>query len=245
MAKDGAISIYRPPEAEIRRANQVRERILENVAAQQRSDAQSERRMMQIGNDARLVQSRRWWMIFLSRKTRKPFASFNRWLSEDCMGVCRSTVYKAILAATHLKELPPAALEELGHEKSYLLATLRRDSPTRYDSLLKTVLASPDLRVEDVKALVVNAMGNGDQSGGERWVSIEFLLRESDAQLVKQALAVQQAMQPAAQPDSEYALGVHLKAICSEFLTGSEAEKVWKKLDKAGAFSGSGFKLED
>ena len=237
-------SVYRPTAEDIRRANEVRERIRRNVEEQLKADRDTEGRMMAIGRDAMLVRDRKMWLLFRSRKTRKPFHSFHHWLSEDCMGLGRSTVYDAILASQYLVPLPAKTLEELGKSKCYELARVKRDMPSEFKPLMKAVMARPELSVRDVQTMVTSALaGQSYNSGG--WERMEIALRAADMAVVRQALIVAGVEHPVKQPDTPFAVGAQLKAICEEYLSGEEQRSIWKKLDKAGAFTGSRFKLEE
>jgi hypothetical protein len=240
-------SVYRPTPEEKRKASRLREEFIGLVAEHQQAMLSAERRMMRMGQLAQQIQDGRLWLFWTSKATGRPYRSFDEFLKDAGLGKDRSIVYDAITAAKQLKDLRPSTLEKLGKSKCYELARVRREAPRHFRPVLRTLLEKPELTVKQTKDIAATAIANPNSNEGtkERWVNMEFLLRDSDAQVVKQALAVCQTLNTLADPDSDYTLGRHLKLICENYLTDEDARRTWKQLDKAGAFTGSSFRLED
>ncbi|MCI0626024.1 MAG: hypothetical protein L0387_31010 [Acidobacteria bacterium] len=250
LSKRRKSSVYSPSEAEVKKANAAKDELFELAAEHRQAMLSAERRMMRMGELALKIQQRKWWLL-LKRKDGKPYHSFDQLIQELKLdGMSYRSVYNAMDAAKQLSDMRPSTLETLGKSKCYELARVKREAPRQFRPVLRALLEKPEMSVREVKNIAATAIAspnpnpNGNGGPKERWVNMEFILRDSDAQVVKQALAVAQAMDPERHAESEYTLGRHLRRICDEFLLGGEQQQVWRNLDQAGAFSGAAFKLE-
>ena len=236
-------SIYKPTKADFERARVVREEFRSAARKKLELAKEDDKCTVALGRSAYEMQKEKYWLLLKARNG-KPFQSFEHWMREDGFGIHRTTILDAILVIKQFKGVPSKVMDEIGSSKCEELARVKRDRPDKFNAVLKMVREAPDMTFKEVRDLATTVVANKDGGALTRWTRMEFALREEDAAVVRQALIVAGVEHPIANADTPYALGAQLKSICDEYLTGEDQIRIWKKLDAAGAFTGTRFKLE-
>ena len=77
------------------------------------------------------------------------------------------------------------------------------------------------------------------------YIRLEVAIKVEDEKYIRQALAVMQTLEAVKNPESATGRGLHLVALCQNYLSGPQETHVLKQLEEAGAFNNSFGKIED
>ena len=197
----------------------------------------AENKILQLTNLVFTVREKQLFREWINPKTKKKFKTFDDWLEVDT-GQSKATVYRLLRVKDNLK-LSDARLEKIGPSRCYEIERIARDKPSLLPKFIKKIEDNPDIPVYAVKQMVANVLAGGHFDSGEysRW---EFAVKVEDEDDIRNTFAVMQAIEPVQNPDSPSGRGLHLLALCQEYLSGRPQREMLKKLEAAGAFSKNG-----
>jgi hypothetical protein len=219
-------------EAEVKRALQTRQEILEDFKKMSAAEKQDNESKMRAATRLWKVVDHQWFKVFPAPKKIGVFRTIDQWIRTE-LKESRSTVFNLIRIGKHLKGYDAGDLEKIGYSKVIELSRVARDRPKKAKEFEKLLRSKPDLTITDVKRIAANILA--DQHYDEtNWVHFHFSLKDKEANVVRDALAVQQVLEPQDDPESPTAIGIHMRSICEEYLSGEEQKRVKSQIRRAG-----------
>lgn len=207
------------------------------------NEAEQERTIPALASRAFLVGKYRLFTLRKNPATKKNYRTFSEWLASEVHS-SRSGAFRFFGVIKYLETVPSETLEEIGKSRCFELAKVGREKPSLLPRFLKEIQKHPEIPVVSLHNMVANSLAGGSFDSG-RYEEICFVVKSEDVPYVRKALAVMQAMEAVENPDTAAGRGVHLVGICQDYLSGNQENKILKKLEEGGAFSGTPFRVEE
>lgn len=207
-------------------------------------NAEGQRKWMRLGKLLVKIRDEGYWKEWEGPDNRS-YTLFDDYMEKE-VGVSKSKCYALINVVENLK-LPVSKMEELGKSACYELARVGKEKPKALQRILDRIEKESEKGPVSLQRIrtMVNVVLEGSHLPSGKYINLDFLLAEDRASVVMKALKVIQAEEPVEEPSSPAARGIHLLSICEEYLSGEAQKKTLKKLEKAGAFDNTPFKLEE
>jgi hypothetical protein len=202
----------------------------------------ADRKIVRLTNLVYRVQHGQIFRDWINPKTKKPFKAFQEWIEAE-VGVSRAQVYRLIDVKEHLKNISDKDAEEIGSSRLFEIVKVAKTQPKL---LSKVVAAAKKSSLYDVKQMVTNVVAAGHFDSGN-YIRFEYAVKDEDADTIFKAFTVMQALGPVKNPENPAGRGLHLLAMCHDYLLGEKEQETLGKLEKAGAFKNGNtdFKIEE
>ena len=188
------------------RAQQVLARIDEILCWEEKVDQQKDRKFAELGKHLCEVRNKGYWRL--------GYKSFEHFL-EAKFPDSRRKAYYLMSIHDHLKQIPTAAIEELGWSKALELAKVARSEGRHFDSATWLHRARESTK-QELKEEVYKYFTGEDY---EPYEMVYFKLYESQLPIIERALYVSSRM-----VGTEKSRGYCLELICADFLAGRTEE---------------------